>query len=633
MIKSGFDVIMRYKRVDLEGFNKHFGLNKTNRIVGYTPDFVGASRSHIVRAKNYIRDFIAENFDFICKNNSSTCVNDLISSINSPRVVYSAGYDTCTSHLKEYFKDNTTESFLNRDKVLEIVAKSNYKWFKAPVCDFSFGREIYDYVRANPDSYPGHYSSFIFGDKKMYGDEVFRNVAYILWTKIKEKPIKNLYLWKILGREKDIKLDYTPNKVKEVGTRVVMTCEGPITYLLMWMSQKLNYILGYADWDSPFNLCGEFNSKKAYKLVDHSLDYDYKLEADWSFYDSNIDTHFLQIGAALLCNGIVDSKVNNNLITTFICSVVTKYVIVPPGIVIELNRSQPSGHPAGSLINCYVNLLYWCIIGYKIYGDDYADNMRVEVYGDDTFAYFKHNPNLSKIDQYISECGLQSEPVYPNLRSTKFKPDLDKDIDFLKRRFDENIFVWNHKKMFDKWLYQSRNRNLNEQIQTVLSYVESVPTDKDLTILSSKFIEWVTRKYPDKIDRDSYKVIDSVNRLVSGEIGRIDDFKYCFGGQYRLDGYNAEINLLSFSTHRPRLVPELDKFLINTNIAKHVIIYALGVGIDELYDINISKFLGVSRSPPKHFFSQTRVLNRSSRLFRNETMRSIRIIKSRLISA
>jgi hypothetical protein len=261
-----------------------------------------------------------------------------------------------------------------------------------------------------------------------------------------KSPIKNLYLWKILGREKDIKIGDNCEVDKEVGTRVVMTCESPITYFLMWMAQKFNYILGYADWDRTFNLCGEFNADKAFKLNKRALEYDYILEADWSYYDSNIDTNFLEIGAALLCNGVNKSKLEDNMIVTFIMSVVTKYVIVPPGIVVELNRSQPSGHPAGSLVNCFVNLMYWCIIGYKIYGKDYADYMHVEVYGDDTRAYFKHSDNLSNIDEYIKEVGLKSDPVLPNIRSTKVDCDLSSDIDFLKRRFNSKDFVWNHKK-------------------------------------------------------------------------------------------------------------------------------------------------------------------------------------------
>lgn len=626
LVRKGTDVIMRYKRVLVTDFYKHFNINSTNRIVGYTPDFVGASRSQIVKAKNYINEFISDEFNNIKSEVTKACFKQLIASINEPRVVYSAGYDTCTAHLKEYFKDNTTEEFLNRDKLLSIIKKSNFKWFVAPECTFTSGSELFDYVRINPDSYPGHYSAKIFGKNKSRGDELSRYTAYKLWRKIYDKPIKNLYLWKILGREKDIKFDLHNNNEKEVGTRVVMTCESPITYLLMWMAQKFTYVLARGDWDKTFNLYGEFNASKSYKLIDKSLDYDYVLEADWSYYDSNIDTHFLELGAALLCNAIPDSKINNNMVTTFIMSVVTKYVIIPPGIVAELNRSQPSGHPAGSLINCYVNLMYWCVIGYKIYGDNYADYMSVEVYGDDTRAYFKDHPNLVYIDDYIKECGLQSDKVLPNIRSTKFECDSDQDIDFLKRRFDQISFKWNHKKMFDKWLYQSKNRTLNDQVKVVLSFLESVPTDEDLIKICKLFIKWLDSKYSGEINRDTIKVIESINLLINGGIPRVDDFKYEYGSKVTLRSYFEQIQLHSFSLYRPKNVLINEKYTYNSSVSKFTILYALSMDHIDLALLNELQFLRPNRSPPLFAQLASISINRSDRLMKREVNRLINTV-------
>jgi len=127
LVKRGFDVLMRYKRVKVENFNKHLKINKTNRIVGFTPDFVGASRSHIVKSRNFVKDFISDNFEYICNNTTESCKNDLITSVSEPRVVYSAGYDTCTSHLREYFKDNTTDSLISREYIISVLEKSNFK--------------------------------------------------------------------------------------------------------------------------------------------------------------------------------------------------------------------------------------------------------------------------------------------------------------------------------------------------------------------------------------------------------------------------------------------------------------------------------------------------------------------------
>lgn len=621
LISTNFSILLRYKRVKIAELYKHFNINKTNRIVGFTPDFVGASRSTYVKSRNYITEFISDNFSNIVSKVSRSCKRDLVDSINNPRVVYSAGYDTCSAHLREYFKDNTTEESLNRDKIIEILKFSNFKWFVAPVCDFNFGKEIFDYVRANLDSYPGHYSEKIFGKTKLFGDTLSRNVAYKLWTKMHKSPIKNLYLWKILGREKDIKLEANKDVIKEVGTRVVMTCESPITYFLMWIAQKFNYILGYADWDRTFNVCGEFNAEKSNKLFERSLDYDYILEADWSYYDSNIDTHFLEVGAALLCNGLHESKLHKNIITSFIMSVVTKYVILPPGVVVELNRSQPSGHPAGTLINCYVNLMYWCIIGYKIYGENYADNMHVEVYGDDTRAYFKHHDNLVYIDDYIAEVGLKSDKVINNIRSTKFRTDKCFDIDFLKRRFDESTFEWNHKKMFDKWLYQSKNRTLNDQIAVVVSYLESVPTDQDLKIITKMFINWVYDNFADEVTRETRQLIIAAERLIDDDIERVKEFKHEFGNKFKFKQFDEQMSLHSFGVERQKLVWINEKFTINYSVAKHLILYSLGLSYDQLANVDINEFLGVNRPPPLFVACPEYELNRYRKLLLREHVR------------
>jgi hypothetical protein len=623
LIKRGQDILMRYTRVKVSGFYKHFNINKTNRVVGYTPDFVGASRSNVVKARNFVSEFISDNFDTILNSVSSSCARQLVQSINQPRVVYSAGYDTSGAHLKEYFKDNTTEEYISREDIINILSYSNFKWFRSPVCSFTHGSEIFDYVRANLDSYPGHYSQKIFGNMKLFGDELSRNVAYKLWSKMKDKPIKNLYLWKILGREKDIKIGDYSAVDKEVGTRVVITCESPITYFLMWIAQKFNYILGYADWDRTFNLCGEFNADKAFKLTKRAQEYDYILEADWSYYDSNIDTNFLEVGAALLCNGVPDSKLENNIVTTFIMSVVTKYVIIPPGIVVELNRSQPSGHPAGSLINCFVNLIYWCIIGYKIYGENYADYMHVEVYGDDTRAFFKHSDKLQNIDQYIKEVGLKSEPVLQNLRSTKFECDLDKDIDFLKRRFNTVDFVWNHKKMFDKWLYPSRNRKLNDQIQMVNSYLSSVPTDRDVSLIVKLFNKWATEKFGDEIDRNTSKVIKSIDRLIGDDNARINSFRFELSGQNAFKHYNEQIELHKFSVSRFRSFWVNEKFSINYSVAKHLILYYLSLDDQQLATANLKDFTGMNHPPPLFIDDPDYILRRTERLHKREVYRTL----------
>jgi hypothetical protein len=249
--------------------------------------------------------------------------------------------------------------------------------------------------------------------------------------------------------------------------------------------------------------------------------------------------------------------------------------------------------------------------------------MSVEVYGDDTRAYFKDHPNLVYIDDYIKECGLQSDKVLPNIRSTKFECDSDQDIDFLKRRFDQISFKWNHKKMFDKWLYQSKNRTLNDQVKVVLSFLESVPTDEDLIKISKLFIKWLDYKYSGEINRDTNKVIESINLLISGGIPRIDEFKYEYGSKVTLRSYFEQIQLHSFSLYRPKNVLINEKYTYNSSVSKFVILYALSMDHIDLALLNELQFLRPNRSPPLFAQLASISINRSDRLMKCEVNRLI----------
>lgn len=546
LIQSFGTFIPVSKRVQYTEFKKHYGINKTNKCIGYTPDYIGPSPSKIVDKKNYVIDFLKNKFTDLKELLSSSCYNDLIRSINEERVVYSAGFTTCGKHLKEYFKDNTTEDLWSVHKIIDILDKSKFKWFRSSVCSFRDGSEIYTNVKMNPESFSGHYTSMLFGRKKSASDIASRNIAHNFWDLMHTTVVKNFYLWTILGREKDIKIN---KKVEEeVGTRVVMTTEHPMTLLLCWFAQKISYIVTNTfHWDCKFNIDGEFTNEKYSRLIEKESNYDFILEADWTFYDSNIDTNFLVVATLLICAGMPNDQLHRNIRYLIVSSVVTKFVIVPPGVVVRLQRAQPSGHPFGTLVNCYVNLIYWSLIGYQIYGDAYASMMDVEVYGDDTRAYFKYHKNLSKIDEYVEKCGLKSDPLINNIRSVGEQCDDDKNIDYLKRRFDTKGIRWNHKKMFDKMLYPSKNRDINDQLLMVSSWYETVPTDNDARIFMTEFARHINNKYNNEISYDTRRQI----KLILDHDGHISKNNYKFhyyNRNYNINkDYNDEIKRLSGS--------------------------------------------------------------------------------------
>uniref|UniRef100_A0A2V0RAJ3 RdRp n=1 Tax=viral metagenome TaxID=1070528 RepID=A0A2V0RAJ3_9ZZZZ len=533
-------------------------------------------------------------------------------------MVYSAGYDTCHGHLKEYFKDDDIESlYFDPIEIIKILEFSDFRWFRAPVCNFNDVRELFTMVRTNLKAFSGHYTSQLFGKEKLHSDFASRKIASSIYENMKKFPVKNFYLWSILGREKDIK---THGDESDVSTRVVMTCENPIVTLLMWFNQKMSYILSYGDWNRTYNIAGEFNNEKFSKLLKHENYYDFILEADWSFYDSNIDSSFLLVAGLIICSGLPDDRLHRNIRYLIISSIITKYVVMPPGVVVELNRAQPSGHPFGTLINCNVNLIYWSIIGYKIYGKDYAKYMRVEVYGDDTRAYFKNHKNLNNLDQYVKECGLKSEILKDNFRSTHEFSEKNENIDFLKRRFDIEGVRWNHKKMFDRWLYQSKNRNIDDQILLVSSYYESVPSDNDVLTLVKLFTKFMLDEYSDKLSYDSIKFCESYSEhnLKINNVRNEKFFSYYNRTNHSMESFNKINDTFSYSCmiYKPEEV--IDQIIVrNLNLEK--VLHSLFFCAEDV--------LGTGRSPPYDPISDFEIKEFTKSYWNDKGIDSINFLK------
>lgn len=613
-----------HKRVKYSKFREHYGISKTNRCVGFTPDYVGQSVSKIVSAKNYFIEFIVNNFDKIKSSVSASCFIDMLNSANEERVVFSQGFTTCADHLKQYFKDNSTDDEWTVESIMNVLNYNKFNWFKSSKVSFYNGDEIYTTIKTNGDAYPGHYSNMLFGPRKYLSDRASRSIAHKIWKTLEVTPQKNFYLWTILGRSKDIKIDL--HATKEVGTRVVMSCENPATTLLLWFAQKMSKLVTDNEvYDTKFNINGDFNNKKYSKLINKESNYDYILEADWSYYDSNIDTNFLIVAGLLICSGLPDDRLHNNIRHYIISSIVCKYVIIPPGVVVELNRAQPSGHPFGTMVNCYVNLIYWSLIGYKIYGENYSEMMDIEVYGDDTRAYFKYHKNLHKLDQYVSECGLRSDILLGNFRSVNEYCDKEHQIDFLKRRFDDCGITWNHKKMFDKLFYQSKNRNINDQYLMTTSWYETVPTDKDCFIINKLFGEYLKTNYYDEINSDNKLIIDSYSRRDFGENKRMDeDFEY-YNGQRR-DDYNYSRNI----DYDKRKFIYNEKYIIEGNYNKRLtyeenrlLLSFMAIAQTKLITKREFRIITDSRDPPSqnNYYSDIsrfeRILEVKSNLLKN----------------
>jgi hypothetical protein len=569
-------LISTFKYGKREDWMDHYGINKTNKIVGFLPDYIGFQDSRIIQNDNLLTKFCIDNFSEIKNRTSKTFFDELKKSSIDTRIVYSGGYDTCHSHLREFFKDNNSEDVNTTDSIINILEESNFKWFYSPKVDFYDTKELDFFVKVNLDAHPGHYTGKLIHSQKRYTNILSRQVAKRLYSLLRKIPYKNFYLWDVLGREKDIKLE---KGVKEVGTRVVLNNEDPMVTLLMWFSQKMQLALE-SEENKTFNVVGNFGPLKYSKIYENESKYDYKLEADWTFFDSNVDTQYIEAACAILLSGLPDDTLHTHIKYLITKSIVTKYVAVPPGIVVELNRGVPSGHPFTTLINCTVNTIYWSLIGREIYGPNYHEKMKVEVYGDDTYAYFTDNDNLNNIDVIIKNLGLKSEPIRDELKLCNYNYKDKEKPDFLKRRFSYDTIKWNSKKFFDKIFYQSKKRNFQDQTLLLLSYYETAPHDDDMLEFLKIFKDFINKHdhIRTKISSDTIKLLEDYtnSNVRSNKIRK----------QYSLsavpekgDPYNRLITIMKIKGIFIKFDSEMNEFFKN-NSTQSELIYSLGFPLD-----------------------------------------------------
>jgi len=402
--------------------------------------------------------------------------------------VFTGSYDSNTNHLRQFTSQDTSPM-----KAIDIInLVKNCNWFQSPFLAYDNFDESKFFINYNPKSHPGHYTSKLFhSNEKGFTIPFSFELARKKMDLIKLIPFRNYTLWTLNAREKDMKT-FNIDKDKELSTRVVLNTEHYQIILLSYFFQLLMKSIDSFSTSKKFNISGEYNGTKAYKLFKTSQNYDYVVDADWSAFDSSIDHEFLKAaGAIMFSNTIMNDKSSLRMIFHVISSFVTKYFLIPPGLVIDVNRGNPSGHPGVTAINCFVNLIRWAMIGNAIYGNEYYKYMDIEVYGDDSLVFFKDHPNLSKLDSIISNFGFKSDKIADKLYPTQILSIFDNEgPDFLKRRITQCTLTWNYKKMFDKLLYQSKKRSLYDQVELLINYYYTAPGSTEFENFIINFLEY-----------------------------------------------------------------------------------------------------------------------------------------------
>lgn len=486
----------QFKKTDLDGFKLALNIDgTTSRVVGYTPWHVGIRPSSPVTAKNFISEATYNNFDDI-KQRFPELASALGNVLSNYRGVYLGSYDSNSKHLAEHFKHQPLS--MSRDSMFRIAVASG--WFYAPSLSFKDFREVYYTVNFNPHASPGPLTSVLspFANKGAHIEDSLL-MAKIMFDLYNSYPLDNYNLWSIQSREKDFKIDYAEDD--EPSTRVVMCTEMYVTILHSWVMQKLQKALDYST--GQFFLGGEYTGDKATLVYDKfkDSDLDYIIDVDWQVFDATQTEDEMLVVLSLVLSDSWQVPEDMRFIYSVVSSMIRKFYIVPPGVVVETVNGLPSGHPGVTIVNCLVNILRWACIGYRIYGPSFRSKMAIVVYGDDGLIAFKDHPRLWDVDQIIADLGYKADPIGDNFYPlSMFGVYEHEGPDFLKRRFTYTKgLAWNREKMLRKIYYQSKNRNLSEQFQLLADFPTTAPCDESMNRFCLYLQQKLVIKYPKTI--------------------------------------------------------------------------------------------------------------------------------------
>lgn len=521
LVKQYTQIHKQCKVVKLKEWKSEMKIEAPNKIVGITPDHIGFRPGKRIKSEtNILRKGIFPYADIPKIQKKFPNVNEALTnaSINY-KTAFSGSPDTNMGHLRNFFKSNKQRKYKLPD-LLHICLHSD--WFNFNSVDFKDPDEMMYCVNYNPHSDPGHYFK-VFTKNHKKRETIFGAVhmAQQLFKDIKKLPTRNYCLWDLLSREKDIKVDDDYNNPdKEVSTRVVLNPEHHVTVLLGWIYQKwmaaqsLPPEKGYLD-RRHFYIKGEFNGKKARSIIERFSKYDFISTPDFRLFDSSQDSDYIIAAHILMFTACINNKFDKRLFYYITEAALTKYVAVPPGIVVELNRGNPSGSPGVTAINCVANMIRWAVVGFELYGPDYQNYMDLLVYGDDTYLGLTAHPNLSKIHDIMLDNNYEGDnpldTLYPGeyLMSDNFYDAPD----FLKRHVSIKGIYWNKEKVFSRMLYQTKKRSPTEQVNLLRNYPITAPCDHE-------FNEFCHNVY--EILKNTYNIKATDNE----DLRKLDYFKY-----------------------------------------------------------------------------------------------------------
>lgn len=482
-----------YKRSVNDPLSKEQGPLKNSKYctyIGTTPHYPGMARGLLINGSNRVLKVMLDNLDYI-KREYSNFYDIFVKELINYRWVIGGGVNTNLPLLKIMADDVGLK--LGVDEILSnlIDSHSLRTHFSLPKVGHISGEDIADLTKLNLDASPGLMTKLLFGRNRRSSIGYSVRAARRLLNFCFKFPIKNWSLWEMLAREKDVKSDEGLN----VPTRLVVSMEEPHMLINAIFGQKLTKPLAKDITNSIFT-GRSLNTRTSVHLTKCRRERDVTFTADWTNFDLYVTPAVFRVGFALLRGALpLDSKYDRFL---YYClkSMEEKYICVNPGYVYKIVKGLPSGHPLGSIMGSIINLIYWELIMYRVYGRGSAERFDIFVSGDDTVINCDYHPNLDNLDQIIMDLGLKSDVICGNMCFPEYISDFRRTPSFLQKYYTDGICSFNPKRLIRRLVFPVHKRLcVTEDIDLLVDYADSNPHDVTLCNFIYDIVRWITIRF------------------------------------------------------------------------------------------------------------------------------------------
>nr|QOW97232.1 RNA-dependent RNA polymerase [Amalga-like chassivirus] len=421
--------------------------------------------------------------------------DEYINQLINYRVVISGSFTTNQQSFIDMSNGNDNSNKIKAEEYLEYVLLTDLYGLKLAVVDKDITPDLLKHVYLNSDSFPGIMTENYFGRERKQTIQFTLPIAEQLLEVIKNKSVKYCGLWKILGREKDVKL--TPEGVLK-GTRPVLAPEELLNLIGGLIGQLVT--LGLRSIDDNLFFIGKSFERKAFEsFYENNKWFDVMCSEDFIGFDKFVDRELILSACAIIRSLLPEDKQYDRIMYFLATSLIHKHVVAPPGVIYEISNGLPSGHPLTSLVGTLINYIVWNRILCKVYGGSHdintgKPNWKSRFCGDDAQHLLKYISNLAnKIERaFKDDCPLSIEPLQQNFYPISSRcPEFN--AKFLKRCVNSDGMVyWERASIMKKLLYPPiEKKDYFEMREWVNHWIEAAPGDLAMNDLLRGYLMFI----------------------------------------------------------------------------------------------------------------------------------------------